>query len=161
MREFLSWIEHSALGYFMRDSSLWRYPVVNLTHILGIASLFGATLIIDLRLLGMWRRVPLALLTQAAVPVATAGFFVAATTGTGLLATKATEYYGNLFLVMKFTAIALGLINVLVLNLSPAWRARGVRALSRAEDRQLAVMGGISLMCWLAAVTAGRLIAYW
>ena len=62
---------------------------------------------------------------------------------------------------MKFTAIALGLINVLVLNLSPAWRARGVRALSRAEDRQLAVMGGISLMCWLAAVTAGRLIAYW
>ena len=114
MREFLSWIEHSALGYFMRDSSLWTYPVVNLTHILGIASLFGATLIIDLRLLGVWRRVPLASLTESAVPVATAGFFVAATTGAGLLATKATEYDGNLFLAMKFTAIALGLINVLV-----------------------------------------------
>ncbi len=161
MREFLSWIEHSALGYFMRDSSLWTYPVVNLTHILGIASLFGATLIIDLRLLGMWRRVPLAPLTEAALPVAAGGFVVAVTTGTGLLATKATEYYGNWFLVMKFTAIALGVMNVLLLNLSPAWRARGVRALSRAEDRQLAVMGGISLMCWLAAVTAGRLIAYW
>jgi hypothetical protein len=107
----------------MRDSSLWTYPVVNLTHILGIASLFGATLIIDLRLLGLWRRVPLAPLTDAAVPVAAGGFFVAVTTGTGLLATK--------------------------------------RALSRAEDRQLAVMGGCSLMCWLAAVAAGRLIAYW
>lgn len=161
MRELLSWMEHSALGHFMRDSSLWTYPFINLAHILGIASLFGATLIIDLRLLGVWRRVPLAPVMDVAVPVAKAGFFLAATTGVGLLATKATEYYGNPFLLIKFTAIAFGLANVLVLNRSSAWRARRARALSRAEDRQLAWMGGISLACWLAAVTAGRLIAYW
>jgi uncharacterized protein DUF6644 len=161
LREFLSWMEHSALGYFMRDSSLWTYPVINLIHILGIASLFGATVIIDLRLLGVWRRVPLAPVMDAAVPVAKTGFFVAAATGVGLLATKATEYYGNPFLLIKFAAIALGLLNVFILNLSPAWRARNARALSRAEDRQLALIGGISLACWLTAVTAGRLIAYW
>lgn len=156
-----SWMEHSALGLFMRDSSLWTYPIVNLAHILGIASLFGATLIIDLRLLGVWRRVPLAPITDAAVPVAKAGFLVAATTGVGLLATKATEYAGNPYLLIKFAAIALGLVNVCVLNLLPAWRARHVREPSQAEDRWLAVMGGISLGCWLAAVAAGRLIAYW
>lgn len=154
-------MEHSALGLFMRDSSLWTYPIVNLAHILGIASLFGATLIIDLRLLGVWRRVPLAPITDAAVPVAKAGFLVAATTGVGLLATKATEYAGNPYLLIKFAAIALGLVNVCVLNLLPAWRARHVREPSQAEDRWLAVMGGISLGCWLAAVAAGRLIAYW
>ena len=161
MREFLSWMEHSALGWFMRDSSLWTYPVINLAHILGIAALFGATLIIDLRLLGLWRRVPLAALSDATVPVAKAGFLVAVSTGSGLLATKATEYYGNPFLLIKFGAIAFGLINVLVLNFSGAWRARRTRPLSASEDRQLAVMGGISLACWLTAVTAGRLIAYW
>jgi hypothetical protein len=53
------------------------------------------------------------------------------------------------------------LINALVLNLSPAWRARGHRDLSRNERRLLGVMGGISLACWLTAITAGRLIAYW
>jgi hypothetical protein len=50
---------------------------------------------------------------------------------------------------------------VLALNLSPAWQARGKRHLSLNEDRQLAVMGGLSLVCWLTAVTAGRMIAYW
>jgi putative flippase GtrA len=161
LHEFLSWMEQSALGHFMRESSLWTYPVVNLLHIIGIASLFGSVVILDLRLLGCWRRVPLAPLTNVAVPVATMGFLLAAPTGLGLLATKATEYLGNPFLLIKFPAIALGLINAFVLNLSPAWRARGHRDLSRSERRQLAVMGGVSLACWLTAISAGRLIAYW
>jgi hypothetical protein len=158
---FLSWMEFSALGHFMRDSGLWIYPIVNLVHIFGIASLFGAVLIIDLRLLGLWRRAPLAPLAAVVIPVATLGFLTAAATGVGLLATKATEYYGNPFLLIKFPAIALGLINALVLNLSPAWKARGTRELSARERRQLALFGGFSLACWATALTAGRLIAYW
>lgn len=145
----------------MRDSSLWTYPIVNLTHILGIAALFGATLIIDLRMLGAWRRVPLAPLTQVAVPVAKTGFAVAVTTGAGLLATKATEYAGNPYLLIKFAAIALGIANVAILNRWPAWRERAERELSHDETRRLAFAGGVSLICWLAAITAGRLIAYW
>jgi hypothetical protein len=154
-------LQASGLGHFMRESGPWTYAVVNLCHILGVASLFGSVLILDLRLLGVWRRIPLALLSGAAVPVATAGFVVAATTGVGLLATKAIEYADNPFLAVKFPAIALGLVNVLVLNRSTAWQARGVRELSRRENRQLAVMGGLSLACWLTAITAGRMIAYW
>lgn len=161
MRNFLSWMEMSTLGHFMRESGVWTYGVVNLGHILGVASLFGSTLIIDLRLLGCWRRIPLAAVASATVPVAAVGFSIAAATGAGLLATKATEYLSNPFLLIKFPAIALGLINVLALNLLPAWRARGERELSRREDRQLAVMGGVSLACWLTAISAGRMIAYW
>ncbi len=161
MHAFLSWLEQSALGHLMRDSGLWLYPVVNLLHIVGIAALFGAALIMDLRLLGLWRRIPLAPLAHAAVPVAASGFVLAAITGTGLLATKATEYYGNPFLLIKFPAIALGLVNVAALNLSPAWKARRDRDLTPTEMRQLAVLGGISLACWSTAIAAGRLIAYW
>jgi hypothetical protein len=157
----MSWMQTSALGHFMRESGPWTYAIVNLSHILGVASLFGSVLILDLRLLGVWRRIPLAPLASAAVPVARAGFAVAATTGVGLLATKATEYIGNPFLAIKFPAIVLGLINVGVLNRSQAWRARGARALSRREDRQLAMMGGVSLACWLTAIAAGRMIGYW
>jgi hypothetical protein len=157
----LAWMEHSWLGHFMRDSSLWTYPIVNLLHILGLSSLFGATLIIDLRLLGLWRRVPIVVLADATVPVAQAGFVVAASTGIGLLATKATEYADNPYLIIKFGAIALGLVNVFALHRVPAWRRRRERDPTHAEDWRLAAMGGLSLACWLAAVTAGRLIAYW
>jgi hypothetical protein len=157
----MAWMEASTLGHLMRESGLWTYAFVNLSHILGIATLFGSILIVDLRLLGLWRRIPLAALADAAVPIATVGFAVAATTGVGLLATKATEYVGNPFLFIKFPAIALGVINVAVLKRSAPWRARAERELSSRENRQLAIMGGVSLACWLTAITAGRMIAYW
>jgi hypothetical protein len=149
------------MGELMRSSSLWTYPVVNLLHIFGIAALFGGATIIDLRLLGVWRSVPLGAISDTAVPVSTAGFFLAAATGVGLLAANATEYIGNPFLLIKFTAIVIGLINVALLNLSPAWQARRWRELQPYERRRLAVFGGVSFATWVTAVAAGRLIAYW
>jgi hypothetical protein len=95
------------------------------------------------------------------VPIAGAGFGVAVLSGAGLLATQATEYLGNPFLLIKFPAIALGMVNVLALNLSSGWRARRERDPLPAETRPLAIMGALSLACWLTAVTAGRMIAYW
>jgi hypothetical protein len=159
--EALVWLESSALGVFMRTSSLWIYPIVNLLHIFGIAALFGSVAIIDLRLLGLWRRASLAAITDAAVPVTTAGFILAVFTGVPLLATKSTEYIGNPYLPIKFAAIGLGVLNVVLLNLSPAWKARRTRDLEPRERRILAIFGGISLAAWMTAVSAGRLIAYW
>jgi hypothetical protein len=159
--EALVWLERSALGELMRTSSLWTYPIVNLLHIFGIAALFGAATIIDLRLLGVWRSVPLVAISDTAVPVSAGGLLLAATTGMGLLATNSTEYIGNPFLLLKFSAIVVGLINVGLLNVSPAWQARRVRELQPNEQHHLAVFGGISLAAWITAVTAGRLIAYW
>jgi hypothetical protein len=155
------WLQGSALGHFMRESGAWTYAIVNLLHILGVASLFGSVLVLDLRLLGLGRRLPLAPIADATGPVAAAGFALAAITGVGLLVTKATEYVGNPFLALKFPAIALGLANVLLIRRTEAWRDRGRRELLPREDRRLAIMGGLSLACWLTAIAAGRLIAYW
>ena len=79
------WLQGSALGHFMRESGAWTYAIVNLLHILGVASLFGSVLVLDLRLLGLGRRLPLAPIADATGPVAAAGFALAAITGVGLL----------------------------------------------------------------------------
>lgn len=159
--EFLAWMQSSTLGVIMRESGPWTYGIVNLGHILGVSTLFGSILVLDLRLLGLWRRVPLAALSRATVPVAQVGFAIAAATGISLLSSNATAYIDNPFFVIKFPAIGLGLLNVSVLSRLPAWRARGERDLSSREHRHLAVMGGLSLACWLTAVSAGRMIGYW
>src|SRR6516162_5529880 len=117
----MAWLQASPLGHAMRESGVWTYGVVNLVHILGVATLFGSVLVLDLRLLGVWRSVNLPSITGPLVPVATTGFTVAALSGVCLLATKTTEYVGNVFLYIKFPAIALGLINVAALNCVPAW----------------------------------------
>jgi hypothetical protein len=159
--EFLAWLQNSAVGHAMRGSGVWTYGIVNLIHILGVASLFGAVLVLDLRLLGFWRKITLPAISEPIVPVATTGFAVAVLSGVCLLATKATEYADNPFMYVKFPAIGLGIVNVVVLNSMPAWKQRNIRELSARERRQLAVIGGISLACWLTAIGAGRMIGYW
>ena len=157
----MAWLQGSALGHAMRDTGVWTYGAVNLIHILGVASLFGSILLLDLRLLGAWRHVALAAISQPATRIAAIGFIVAATSGLGLLATKATEYIGNPFLYIKFPAIALGLVNVAVLRSLPAWKNHRARELTPREQTQLARVGGISLACWFTALAAGRMIGYW
>jgi hypothetical protein len=161
LSELLAWLEASALGHAMRESGGYTYGIVNLIHILGISSLFGSILVLDLRLLGLWRRIPLPWITGPTVPVAATGFAVAAISGVCLITTNATEYAGNPFLLIKFPAIALGVVNVGALNFLSGWKARNAREPSSRERIQLAVAGGISLFCWVTAITAGRMIGYW
>ena len=162
MRDLLTWIEQTGLGHMMRESGPWTYAIVNVAHIFGVSALFGSVLVLDLRLLGLWnRRISIADLSSVVLPVAMPAFAVAIVTGAALLATKATAYVDNPFLLIKFPAIGLGMLNAGILNVTPAWREVGVRALRPGERRQLAVMGGVSLVSWLTAVTAGRMIGYW
>ena len=161
MHELLAWLEGSSLGHAMRGAGVWTYGLVNLIHILGVSTLFGSLLLLDLRLLGLWRRVPLASIATAAVPVSRAGFAVAAASGVCLIVTNATEYAGNPFLLLKFPAIAVGLLNVMLLETLPEWRARSARDSAAPESRRLAIMGGVSLLCWSVAIASGRLIGYW
>jgi len=140
---------------------VWSYGVFNLGHILGISTLFGSILALDLRLLGLWRQIPFRLIATPAVPLAAVGFSVAALSGICMIATNATDYAGNPFLYIKFPAIALGLGNAAALHFLPAWRTSKSGEPSPRERRQLAVAGGASLASWLAAISAGRMIGYW
>ena len=160
MEALLVWLEGSALGQLMRTSGVWTYGVVNLVHIIGIATLFGSVLALDLRLLGAWRRVPLAALATPTLTLAACGFAIAVTSGVALITTNATEYVGNPFIPVKFAAIGLGVLNVVAAQSLPAWRLREVEPSAR-ETKALKIVGGTSLACWLTAVAAGRMIGYW
>jgi multidrug transporter EmrE-like cation transporter len=157
----MAWLEGSGLGHLMRESGVWTYGLVNLTHILGVACLFGSVLVLDLRLLGAWRSVGLATISVPTVPLATAGFAVAVASGICLIATNGTEYVDNPFVYIKFPAIGLGVLNVIVLNRLSAWQERMTRQESARERLQLRVIGAVSLFSWLVAVAAGRMIGYW
>jgi hypothetical protein len=157
----MDWLEMSALGYAMRETGLWTYALVNLAHIFGISLLFGAIVVLDLRLLGVWRKIPLDLMARPTTVVAGTGFVIAILTGPALLATKATEYVGNPFLPIKLIAIVLGIINIAILHRLPAWKERANPDMGAAKRRQLAVAGSASLLCWISAISAARMIAYW
>ena len=158
---FLTWLEASKLGALTRSLGVWSYGVINLVHILGIILLFGSILILDLRLLGAWRQIPLAQLSRPTTRMAQIGFILALCSGLPMISVKSTDYIGNPFLLIKFPAIALALLNVWLVHRTEAWRAHGIRALMPSERSRLKIGAVLSLAFWLTAITSGRMIGYW
>jgi hypothetical protein len=161
VQDFMTWLEMSALGIAMRETGVWTYALVNLAHIFGISLLFGAIVVLDLRLLGAWGKIPLDLMAKPTTVVAGTGLTVAMISGPALLATKATEYVGNPFLPIKLIAIVLGIVNLIILHNLPAWKERANPEMGAAKRRQLAFAGSASLACWIVVISAARLIAYY
>lgn len=161
LREWLLAIEQSDLGNTVRDLGGWGYALINLTHILGIATLFGSILLLDLRLLGWRRQIPLDAIASSTLPLAKFGFALAVTSGICLLAANAGEYAGNPFLLIKFFALLLALFNAYLIRQIPAWKTRRQIEPIGSENKLLARAGFVSLVCWLTVIAAGRLIAYW
>jgi hypothetical protein len=159
--QFLLWLEGSTLGQFTRALGVWSYGLINLVHILGIATLFGAILLLDLRLLGAWRQLPLAALSGPTTLMARIGFAVAVCSGIPMLSVNASEYIGNPFLLVKFPAIGLALLNVWLVHRSEAWRAHRLRELMPRERKRLAIGAALSLTFWLTAIFGGRMLGYW
>ncbi len=162
MYELMAWLEASALAEFLRGLGIWTYGIVNLAHILGIGLLFGTVAVLDLRLLGLWRSIPVATIARPTVPLAATGFVLAIVSGIMMLSFNTTEYHGNPFLYIKLPLVGLGLINVAVITRLPAWRRAMAGATGESTDRiVLPIAGAMSLAIWLAVITCGRMIGYW
>lgn len=136
----------------LRSSGL-LYPVVSSLHIIGIALLVGAIAAFDLRLLGILRGGDWRDSLRNNAPVASAGLALALLTGLALFAVRASVYVQNPALWAKW-----GLILLALLNIALFYRLlRGASALPTAGMRACAAL---SLGFWVAAVFAGRWIAF-
>jgi len=131
------------------------YPALSAAHILGIALLVGPLLILDARLAGLLRGRTLLEAGPMLVRAALAGFALAAATGALLFSVKATDYVANPAFLAKLAIIAGAGVNALVLRVTvPAPFAAGdPPAAARAA-------GVVSILAWLAAILAGRWIAF-
>lgn len=149
-------LEASSIGAGMR-SSAWAYPLVNLAHLLGLVLLVGPILLLDLRLLGFGRRLPLDAVSALLIPWCIVGLLLLIGSGVLLFAADAAPLFSNTLLRVKLLLIGLGAGNAWVFH--RVWAAR----LSDWDRRPPAagrVQAGLSLMCWLLAAGLGRLIAY-
>jgi hypothetical protein len=159
--DWLAWYEASALADFVRNSGPYTYGIVNLFHVFGIALLFGAIFVLDLRLLGAWKSIPIKSLAKPIIPVAGAGLVLAIVSGVMIASVQATEYYYNPFFPIKLIALFFGILNVAALHSSAAWKAMETADLTGAGRVRLAIGGAVSLGCWITVITAGRMIGYW
>ena len=155
----LDWLQQTSLAVHIRDS-LFAFPLIESTHVIGLTLVFGTIAIIDLRLLGLastnrsFQRLAADIMKWTWV-----AFAVSAATGSLMFITNAAVYYHNAYFRAKIALLFLAAINMLVFELTTRrtvaqWdRDASAPPLGRA-------VAAVSLVIWISVIVTGRMIGF-
>ena len=156
---FLKALEATGLATKIRDS-LFIFPLLEATHVIGLALVFGTIAIIDLRLIGLassqrsFKRMYSDILKWT-----WAAFVLTGLTGALMFITNATVYYHNFYFRTKMLLLVLAGINMGIFELTI-----GRRVDSWDKDPSAPplgrVVGVLSIALWIAVIFMGRLIGF-
>jgi hypothetical protein len=154
----LMWaLEDSAFAQWVAGApTIWAYPSILTFHTVGMGIVVGASAVLDLRLLGVGREVPVARLKVLFRPLWW-GFWLNAVTGVVLFIAHAAEKYGQAVFYVKLALIALALFTVVRIRREIFPEGDTTERPITTKVKMLAVL---SLVLWAGAMTAGRLMAY-
>jgi len=154
--DFYLWLEESALSTWVREApTVWAYATVLMLHTLGMAVLVGASAVLSLRMLGVGRTIPLAPL-RVLFPVVWVGFSINLATGALLFGADASSRGVQGLFFVKLLFVTAGVVSVVLIK----------RDVYGSSTEQIAVsnrvrgLAMLSLVAWVVAMTAGRLLAY-
>lgn len=158
MDSLTSWLQNSWLYEFIAENNYWVWPALETFHFFGMCLLFGALLVMDLRLMG-WERLSAVTDTDNVARVALAGFLINLITGVLFCFGDPGRYFINISFQLKIVAIFLAALNFayykrklspLVVDIGPGQDTPGIAKLSAAA----------SLILWIGVLSFGRLIPY-
>ncbi|HEY2779303.1 MAG TPA: DUF6644 family protein [Steroidobacteraceae bacterium] len=144
-------IEASALGQTIREST-WLFPAIESTHLLALALLGGAILIMSLSILGWGLKTPVAEIYKSAHHYLNGAVSVLIITGVLLGISEPVKLYGREAFWVKMVSLAIALI-VTYFAFNPLIR----RGTSGAAVRSVTVL---TIAAWLMVAMAGRWIGF-
>jgi len=151
-------LENSGFGRTLRES-LWAYPITETLHIIGLATLYGSVLVVDLRLLGLNRGLPVSRLARHALPWTVGAFFLVMTTGLLMFTAHAGDFLANRVFILKMGLIGTAGVNAALLHTGVMRTVTGwdVNVLPPARVRLAAI---VSILLWTVVIACGRFLAY-
>ena len=152
------WIQNSSLLVAMR-SSPWLFPIVATIHLFGLAIIGGSVLVVDLRLLGLARGVPVSALADHLLRWARWALVLVVPTGSLMFIAHATEMSSNPAFRLKLLLIAAAFLNAGLFHRWP-FRAVGDWDTEIAAPLPAKLAGALSLGLWTGVLACGRLLAY-
>lgn len=150
---FFEWCEASWIGDSIRNS-LWLFPVIESIHLLGLCMLGGAILILDLRMLGVGLRQPIAELARDTRPWLIGAVIVMLATGIPLFLSEAIKCYYNTSFWVKITTLPFAMAFAFTYRQKVATQ-EGVE--TNARTRSVAI---VSIVLWVVVAAAGRWIGF-
>ena len=152
------WLQDTAWATGVRESA-YTYPIVEGSHVMGLALSVGSVLWFDLRLLGLTMRSDrVSEVFHQVRPWMLLGFAIMFTTGALLFAARAVDAYESVYFRIKIGLLVLGALNVVLFH-ATVDRQREQWDTGRPPLRAR-LAGGISLVLWFGIIAAGRIMAY-
>jgi hypothetical protein len=148
------WYDHTALAAAMRKST-WAFAVVEMIHLIGLALLGGAVLIVNLRLLGVvLRGRPADRIARELWPFLVASVAALTVTGVLMISEETMKCYHSAAFRLKM------LLFVPALLLSFGIHRKLDAGAEPEPGRAAKLAAGASLVLWLGVGAAGRAIGY-
>ncbi|MGW8370304.1 MAG: DUF6644 family protein [Gammaproteobacteria bacterium] len=155
--DFLVWLESTPIANAIR-TSVWMYPAFETAHYLGLAMLVGGIMLIDLRLLGFAKSLPLRSMLGL-LPWVWAGFIVNLISGSLIFIYGATNFGTSPAFGLKMIFMLLAGINAMIFTLA-ASRSGSDWIDADHVPTSIKLVATASFLLWLGVVTTGRWMAY-
>jgi hypothetical protein len=158
MQDFANWLAATQFSGFV-NAHEWVWPACETLHFIGLALLIGNVGLLDLRLLGIEKRLPFGPLNRF-VRWGVAGFVVNLVTGIVFFVGNPGQYIHNIAFGYKLIFIALAGVNVLVFYATGLFRT--VETLGPGDDAPMLakVIAATSLVLWIGVMYMGRMLPY-
>lgn len=149
------YVEATQLGDTIRES-LWLFPAIEAVHLIGLAVIAGAVLVVDMRLCGVGlRRQPVAQLAADVQPWLIGSLIVMLTTGSLLFTSEAIKCYYSAAFWWKMTSLSLAIGFTFTVR-----RKVAAADEARVGPRWSRLVGLASLALWSGVGVGGRLIGF-
>jgi hypothetical protein len=159
LAKFCQWLYDTKIGSGIRES-VWVFPIIEGTHLLGIALSVGLLCWFDLRLLGLaLRDQPVSKVWQQVMPVAFVGFALMFVTGLLLFWAEAITAYRSVHFWIKLGLLVLAGVNALSFE-ATAHKNMAEWDLEAVPPLRARLTGAFSLILWIAIIITGRTMAY-
>jgi hypothetical protein len=155
--EFFAWLETTAIADAIRTFR-WFYPALETAHYIGLAMVVGGIMLIDLRLLGVAKTLPLRSMIGL-VPWVWIGFVINAVSGSLIFIYGAAGFAANEAFQLKMILMLLAGLNAMIFTVAAA-RSKDQWLDSGSVPTAIRVVATLSFVLWLSVVTAGRWMAY-
>jgi uncharacterized membrane protein len=152
---FFQWCESTALGTAIRMSP-WAFAVIESVHLLGLAVIGGAVLLVDLRMLGFGlTNQRIAELARAVFPWLVGSLVVMLLTGVGLFLSEPLKCYDSRAFWVKM--ISLGLAMLFTFSIR---RKVTMADETRVRPIWFKLVALVSLALWFGVGGGGRWIGF-
>jgi len=137
-------------------SSTWLFPFIEAFHLVGLAVIGGAVLLVDFRLLGLGlKRQPVSELARDAQPYLIGGLLFMIASGIPQFLAESIKCYYSFAFWTKMTALALAILFTFTVR-----RRVAMAEHTRVDAFRMRVVGAVSILLWATVGWGGRWIGF-